>query len=98
MLSFSRNIVRNDVIIRVEYGPIEIGPGELHFNKSLSDPLHEIPVLEVTTAAYVTKTNFWLLTGETLAELIQENCYPYFFTKYDWDLEPTRYEVGSQNY
>ncbi len=71
---------------RVEYGPIEIGPGELHLNKSLNDPLHEIPVLEVTSAAYVTKTNIWLLTGETLAELTPENCYPYFFTKYDWDL------------
>lgn len=71
---------------RIEYGPIEIGPGKLHLNKSLRDPLYELPVLEVTTAAYTTKTSIWLLAGETLAELTPEDCYPYFFTKYDWDL------------
>ncbi|MFX1576948.1 MAG: acetoacetate decarboxylase family protein [Promethearchaeota archaeon] len=71
---------------QIEYGPIEIGPGELQLNKSPDDPLYEIPVLEVTTAAYTTQTNIWLKTGETLKELNPDDYYPYFFNKYDWDL------------
>ncbi|MFX1509217.1 MAG: acetoacetate decarboxylase family protein [Promethearchaeota archaeon] len=71
---------------KINYGPIEIGPGELKLNKSLDDPIHEIPVLEVTTAAYTSQTDIWLLPAETLEELKPDDCYPFFFTKYDWDL------------
>jgi acetoacetate decarboxylase len=71
---------------KVDYGPIEIGPGELHLNKSPDDPLFEIPVQEVTTAAYTTKTDIWLKRAEPLRELKPKDCYPYLFTRYDWDL------------
>jgi acetoacetate decarboxylase len=70
----------------IDYGPIEIGPGELHLNKSFDDPLYEIPVIEVTTAAYTTKTDIWLKPAEILTELNPQDCYSYFFTRYDWDL------------
>lgn len=71
---------------KVDYGPIEMGPGTLKLNKSAKDPLYEIPVNEVTTAAYTTQTNIWLQPATVLTELKPEDCIPYFFTKYDWDL------------
>lgn len=74
------------VVNKIDYGPIEIGPGELTLGKSADDPLYEIPVLEVTTAAFITQTNIWLQPAKVVAELNPQDCYPYLFTKWDWDL------------
>jgi acetoacetate decarboxylase len=74
------------VVNKIDYGPIEIGPGELLLNKSVDDPLYEIPVHEVTTAAYIKQTDIWLQPGKAVAELNPQECYPYLFTKWDWDL------------
>jgi acetoacetate decarboxylase len=67
----------------IEYGPIEIGTGQLRLNKSLKDPLHEIPVFEVTMAAYVTQTNIWMQPGEVLTELKPDYYLPYLLTRFD---------------
>ena len=74
------------VVNKIDYGPMEIGPGELILNKSVDDPLYEIPVHEVTATTYLTKTDIWLKPGKAIAELNPEDCYPYLFTKWDWDL------------
>ena len=74
------------VVNKIDYGPMEIGPGELILIKSVDDPLYEIPVHEVTAATYLTKTDIWLKPGKAIAELNPEDCYPYLFTKWDWDL------------
>jgi acetoacetate decarboxylase len=71
---------------KIEYGPIEIGTGTLTLNKSHKDLLHEIPVLEVTMAAYTTQTNIWMQPATVLEELKPEDCHPYFYIKYDADI------------
>jgi hypothetical protein len=71
------------LLTKTEYGPIEVGSGELQLNGSAKDPLHEIPVLEVTMTAYVTRTNIWLQPGEVLAELNPNECLPYLLTRFD---------------
>ncbi|MFW9935662.1 MAG: hypothetical protein ACFFDU_09225 [Candidatus Thorarchaeota archaeon] len=42
------------VVNNIDYGPIEIDPGELHLSKSANDPLYEIPVHDVRAATYLT--------------------------------------------
>jgi acetoacetate decarboxylase len=69
-----------------EYGPIEIGTGTLRLNKSANDPLHEIPVTEVTMAAYTTNTNIWMRPATVLEELTPADCLPYVFTKFDAEM------------
>ena len=69
-----------------EYGSIEIGTGTLTLNKSSNDPLHEIPVQEVTMAAYTTNTNIWMRPATVLEELTPEECLPYIFTKFDAEM------------
>ena len=71
---------------RIEYGPIEIGTGTLTLHKSDNDPLHEIPINEVTMAAYTSKTNIWMTTATVLEELIPETYLPFFFTKFDEEM------------
>jgi acetoacetate decarboxylase len=68
---------------KTEYGPIEVGTGELQLNGSAKDPLHEIPVLEVTMAIYATQTNVWMQPGEVLTEIDPADCLPYLLTRFD---------------
>jgi acetoacetate decarboxylase len=74
------------VVHKQEYGPIELGTGTLKLNQSIDDPLHEIPVKEVTMAAYTTNTNIWMRPATVLEELKPEDCLPYFFTKFDGEI------------
>jgi len=68
---------------RIEYGPIEIGTGTLTLHKSVNDPLHEIPIKEVTMAAYTSNTNIWMRSATVLEELTPEDSLPYIFIKFD---------------
>ncbi len=71
---------------KVDYGPIEIGSGTLTLQKSHKDLLHEIPVNEVTMAAYTTYTTIWMQPATLLEELKPQDCHPYFYIKYDQDM------------
>jgi acetoacetate decarboxylase len=69
-----------------EYGPIEIGRGTLTLNQSADDPLHEIPIKEVTMSAYTSNTNIWMRPATVLKELKPADCLPYLFTKIDAEM------------
>lgn len=73
-------------LTKSEYGPIEIGTGSLTLNKSHKDLLHEIPVHEVTMAAYTTQTNIWMQPATVLTEIKPEDYHPYFYIKFDADI------------
>jgi acetoacetate decarboxylase len=72
----------NDVV----WGEMEIGEGKISIGKSKYDPIHEIPIKQVTMAGFAKGVEIRMKPSEVVAEIDAKTYLPYSFIKFDWEL------------